>query len=167
MEISFKKIPVSSTFKNVSGFIPRPTDKNALADKIYALYKDGLCAALEKKSVASYVDFTQSKIGDLSVFEFTVTLGGKALKFCHVYDGLFPWKMPKAEHKRLCDEIRAQIARRRSFDKSIFADAESRLKSKIHSAVIVPREKGYKVIFQKGVLGESAQIFNEIFLKNT
>lgn len=169
MEISFKKTPVDKVFKNVQGYIPQTSEKGALAKKVNDMYKNGLCKALSelfcKEGAAAYIDYVETAAGELDVFEFTISYDGKRIKFCHVYKGLIPWKLDNVEMQIVADTIKSNLMRRKSFDGSFFEDAESLVKKKLKYAIVIPKENGYKIVFEKGSLGTKAQIFT-VFLKN-
>ena len=101
MEISFKRTPVDSPSKNVKGYIPQLPPKSSFFKKINAIYTDGICKALEKYESTSYIDYTESTVGNLSVFEFTVIYNEKRIRFSHVYDGIFPWRISKKEREKV------------------------------------------------------------------
>ena len=166
MENSFEKAPVSPAFKRVQGYIPQTLSRGALAKKFNAVYKAGLCAALECKEGISRVDYTESTVGSLHVFEFTVEHNSKRLKFCHVYDGLFPWSLSKTERKKICDLLKPLIMRRKSFEADIFKDAEVGLAKKLRLATVIPKDKGFKIVFAKGAIAKCEQTFN-VFFENT
>ncbi len=163
MEISFKKTPVDTLVKNVRGYIPQVQKKGSLAKRINAVYTGGLCKALEKNKGESYVDYAESTVGNLRVFEFSVTRNNKTIKFCHVYDGLFPWKIPKAKKRKIICEIKSVASRRKNFDSSFFEDTERAIERNFGLATVIPREKGYKVIFEKGTISTATQIFTVNF----
>lgn len=159
MEISFKKTPTDKFVKNVKGYIPQILKRGALAKKINAVYTGGLCKALEKIEGDSYVDYAESTVGNLRIFEFSVTHNNKTIKFCHVYNGLFPWKIPKAEKRKILCEIKSIASRRKNFDSSFFEDTERAIERNFVLATVIPREKGYKVIYEKGTISSKTQIF--------
>ncbi len=169
MENSFKKTPVDTVFKNLEGYIPQTSQKGALAKRINDMYKSGLCKALSelsyKDGASAYIDYVESTSGELEVFEFTVSYNGKRIKFCHVYKGLLPWRLDRAEMQRLADAVKSALIRRKSFDGSFFEDADTLVAKKIRNATVIPKENGYRVIFEKGSLSEKTQIFT-VFFKN-
>ncbi len=163
MEISFKRTPVDSPSKNVKGYIPQLPPKSSFFKKINAIYTDGICKALEKYESTSYIDYTESTVGNLSVFEFTVIYNEKRIRFSHVYDGIFPWRISKKEREKVIREIKATAGRRKNFDSSFFEDTDKDIYRKFKHAAVIPIEKGYKVIFTKGTISSKTQIFTVNF----
>lgn len=163
MEIPFKKAPVPSVYKNVCGFVPNLSGRGILAKKINALYNRGLCGGLDALDKKSYVDYDESRVGRLRVLEFKISREGKTLKFCHVYDGLFPWRIKRKQARLLSEKIKLAAERRMGFDESFFANTLQLIEKRLRKATVIPRENGFKVIFDKGVIAYTAQIFNVNF----